>query len=298
MNSEFRGTGVAIVTPFNSDKTIDFQGLENLVNYLILGGVDYLVVQGTTGESATLSKAEKVKVLDFVHDKTADRVPLVFGIGGNNTMAVADDIKFYDSSKFDAILSVVPYYNKPTQEGIYQHYKHLANVATKPIILYNVPGRSVVNMTAKTTLRLANDFNNLIAVKEASGDLNQIKEIIDRCPANFLVISGDDPITVPIIELGGDGVISVVANALPKSFSKMVNQAFEGKSAAAQETQNSFEDITELMFAEGNPAGVKAALNILGIHGADVRLPLVKMSDAGYAKMRTELEKIGELANA
>jgi len=297
MNSKFRGTGVAIVTPFNIDKSIDFAGLENLVNHLILGGVDYLVVQGTTGESATLSKEEKVKVLDFVHEKTDGRVPLVFGIGGNNTLAVANDIKFYDSSKFDAILSVVPYYNKPTQEGIYQHYKHLASVATKPIILYNVPGRSVVNMTAETTLRLANEFDNLIAVKEASGDLNQIKEIIDRCPANFLVISGDDPITVPIIALGGDGVISVVANALPKSFSNMVNQALEGNCTAAQVAQNSFEDITDLMFLEGNPAGVKAALHILGVHGVDVRLPLVKMSDAGYAKMRTELVKMGELAN-
>ncbi|MBT6439774.1 MAG: 4-hydroxy-tetrahydrodipicolinate synthase [Flavobacteriales bacterium] len=297
MNSKFRGTGVAIVTPFNSDKTIDYSGLEKLVNHLIEGGVDYLVVQGTTGESATLSKEEKVKVLDFVHEKTDGRVPLVFGIGGNNTMAVADDMGYYDSSKFEAILSVVPYYNKPTQEGIYRHYKYLAGVAPKPIILYNVPGRSVVNMTAETTLRLANEFDNLIAVKEASGDLTQIKEIIDNRPDNFLVISGDDPITIPIIHLGGDGVISVVANALPKSFSNMVNQALEGNCTAVQVAQNSFEDITDLMFLEGNPAGVKAALHILGVHGVDVRLPLVKMSDAGYAKMRTELEKMGELAN-
>lgn len=297
MNSKFRGTGVAIVTPFNSDKTIDYSGLEKLVNHLIEGGVDYLVVQGTTGESATLSKEEKVKVLDFVHEKTDGRVPLVFGIGGNNTMAVADDMGYYDSSKFEAILSVVPYYNKPTQEGIYQHYKYIAGVAPKPIILYNVPGRSVVNMTAETTLRLANEIDNLIAVKEASGDLTQIKEIIDNRPDNFLVISGDDPITIPIIHLGGDGVISVVANALPKSFSNMVNQALEGNFTTAQVAQNSFEDITDLMFLEGNPAGVKAALHILGVHGVDVRLPLVKMSGAGYAKMCTELEKMGELAN-
>lgn len=298
MWSKFKGTGVAIVTPFDEQKNIDFAGLERLVNHLINGGVDYLVVQGTTGESATLTKDEKVKVLDFVHEKTAGRVPLVFGIGGNNTAAVIEDMKYYDSSKFEAILSVVPYYNKPTQEGIYQHYKALADVAPKPIILYNVPGRTVVNMTAETTLRLAKEFENLIAVKEASGNLNQIKEIIDNRPANFLVISGDDPITVPIIELGGDGVISVVANALPKSFSNMVNQALEGKGSSAQEMQNSFEDITDLMFAEGNPAGVKATLDILGVCGTEVRLPLVKMSEAGYAQMRTELEKLGELTNA
>jgi len=298
MNSKFKGTGVAIVTPFKTDFSIDYQGLKKLVNYLVDGGVDYLVVQGTTGESPVLSKQEKAELLDFVYKINAGRLPIVFGIGGNNTAAVSEDMSYFDSSKFEAILSVVPYYNKPTQEGIYQHYKHLAGVAPKPIILYNVPGRSVVNMTAETTLRLASEFKNLIGVKEASGDLNQIKEIIDGRPDNFLVISGDDPITVPIIHLGGDGVISVVANALPKSFSEMVTSAMVGDVEGPQKAQNSFEDITNLMFNEGNPAGVKAALDVLNLCGAEVRLPLVRMSEDGYNQMRVELENLGEIANA
>ncbi|MBL4624037.1 MAG: 4-hydroxy-tetrahydrodipicolinate synthase [Flavobacteriales bacterium] len=297
MWSKFKGTGVAIVTPFTEDREIDYPGLENLVNYLIDGGIDYLVVQGTTGESPTLSKQEKVEVLGFVHRANKERLPIVFGIGGNNTMAVLEDLKYYDSSKFDAILSVCPFYNKPTQEGIYQHYKAIAGVAPKPIILYNVPGRSVVNMTAETTLRLANEFDNIIAVKEASGNIEQIQKIIDNRPNNFLVISGDDPITVPLIKMGGGGVISVVANALPQSFSDMVNEALAGNFESAQVVQNGFDHVTNLMFKEGNPAGVKAALDILGVCSVHVRLPLVKMSDAGYQEMAVELERTGYLQN-
>ncbi len=295
ISSKFRGTGVAIVTPFTSEFAIDFKALERLVNYLIDGGVNYLVVQGTTGESVTLTKEEKTQVLDFVHEKVAGRVPLMFGVGGNNTRAVAADLQYYDHSKFDAILSVVPYYNKPTQEGIYQHYKFLSKVSPKPILLYNVPGRTVVNMTAETTLRIANDCDNILGIKEASGDLTQIKNIIDARPKGFLVISGDDPITAPIIHLGGDGVISVVANALPEAFSAMVNSALDGNKEASQEEQNNFENITNLMFAEGNPAGVKAALYHCGVCGLDVRLPLVKMSNDGVNAMRMELEKLGQL---
>ena len=194
MDNKFKGTGVAIVTPFNNDFSVDYKGLEKLVNHLIDGGINYLVVQGTTGESPTLSKEEKVKVLDSVHKTNKGRLPIVFGIGGNNTMAVVEDLKFYDSSKYEAILSVCPFYNKPTQEGIYQHYAAISKASPKPIILYNVPGRSVVNMTAETTLRLANDFDNIIAIKEASGDLKQMQTIIDGCPEHFSLISGDDPI--------------------------------------------------------------------------------------------------------
>ncbi|MBL4652138.1 MAG: 4-hydroxy-tetrahydrodipicolinate synthase, partial [Flavobacteriales bacterium] len=248
--------------------------------------------QGTTGESPTLSKEEKVKVLDSVHKTNKGRLPIVFGIGGNNTMAVVEDLKFYDSSKYEAILSVCPFYNKPTQEGIYQHYAAISKASPKPIILYNVPGRSVVNMTAETTLRLANDFDNIIAIKEASGDLKQMQTIIDGCPEHFSLISGDDPITVPSIRMGGIGVISVVANALPKVLSEMVNQALEGDYNSAQHIQNSFDEITKLMFREGNPAGVKSALKLVKVCGEDVRLPLIKMSETGIQEMEVELNKL------
>ena len=292
MWSKFKGTGVAIVTPFGKDLTVDYQGLGNLVDHLINGGVDYLVVQGTTGESATLTNKEKASVLNFVYERVAGKIPLVMGIGGNNTAAVAEAFQTFDTDKFEAILSVCPYYNKPNQEGLYQHYKYLSERSPKPIILYNVPGRTSCNLTAATTLRLAHDFNNLIAIKEASGNLDQIGKIIKDRPDNFLVISGDDALTVPMISIGANGVISVVANAFPVQFTKMVNAALKPDFLTAQKLHLSLIEITELMFREGNPAGVKAALEILKVSGKEVRLPLVSLSGSLYKEMEQAINKL------
>jgi len=294
--NKFQGTGVALVTPFNTDGSVDYNGLKNLINHLIDGGVDYLVSLGTTGETATMTKDEKKKVWAYTAEINNYRLPLVAGIGGNNTLAVAEDIKAFDTTGYSAILSVSPYYNKPTQEGIYQHYKYLAEISPLDLILYNVPGRTMSNMSPETTCRLAYDFKNIIATKEASGSFDQFNQIMRDKPEDFLLISGDDPITLPMIALGASGIISVVGNALPKQFSDMVRQCLSGDFKAATPAHLSLVEFTRLAFAEGNPAGIKAALKHLGVCGDTVRLPLVKASDALTNAIVKEIEKISRVA--
>lgn len=288
----FHGTGIALVTPFNSDQTIDFQGLENLINHTIAGGAEYLVSLGTTGETATLSKEEKLSVFDFTVKVVGGRVPLIAGIGGNSTKEVVDDIKSFNSEGFDAILSVSPYYNKPTQEGIYQHYKAIAEASPLPIILYNVPGRTGSNMSSDTTLRLAHDFENIIGIKEASGDFDQCSKILKDKPENFFLTSGDDPITLPLVAMGAVGIISVIGNALPELLSTMVRMCLDGKFIEAQPLHYSLLDITNLCFVEGNPAGIKAVLKQLEICGDTLRLPLVSVSSGTADRITEELSKL------
>jgi len=290
MQHKFGGLGIAMVTPFLKNGEIDFDGLTALTHHLVDGGVDFLVVQGTTGEPATMNLSEQQTVLEHVKKINAGRLPLVFGQGGNNTQAVIDGFKEFDFTGVDAILSASPYYNKPTQEGIYQHYKALSENCPVDIILYNVPGRTASNMSAATTLRLAHDFDNVIAVKEASGDLGQVAQIIKGKPAGFAVISGDDPLVTPHISIGGDGVISVIGNAIPKDFGKLTHDAINGdyKSAAAMHLR--LLDLIDLLFVEGNPGGIKAALETKGICGDFVRLPLVPVSATTKSDIKREIE--------
>lgn len=290
--NKFHGTGVAMVTPFLSNGQIDYPGLKNLINSLIDGGIDYLVALGTTGETATLSKDEKKKVWEFTAEVNEGRLPLVAGIGGNHTTAIADDITHFEANGYDAILSVSPYYNKPTQEGIYQHYQYLSERSALPLILYNVPGRTGSNMTPETTCRLASDFKNIIGTKEASGSFDQFNQIMRDKPEDFLLISGDDPIALPMIAIGAVGVISVVGNALPKQVSTMIRQALQNDYKAALPMHLNLLEVTRLMFAEGNPAGVKAALKHLNICGDGVRLPLVKASDQLTVQLAKELKEL------
>ena len=285
MHKKLKGTGVALVTPFHKDGSVDFKGLEKLVEHVIKNGVNYLVPLGTTAESVTLSKDEKTAVQDFIVEVNSKRVPIVLGIGGNNTQEVINCIKKTDFDDVDAILSVSPYYNKPSQKGIYEHYKLIASASPVPVILYNVPGRTGSNILAETTLSLAHDVKNIIAVKEASGNLEQVMQIIKNKPKDFLVISGDDALTLPMIALGADGVISVAANAFPKDFSDLVHQALKGNFEKAKELQYKLIDIINLLFVEGNPAGVKAALNILKICSEYLRLPLTEVSKPTHNKM-------------
>ncbi|MCF8463988.1 MAG: 4-hydroxy-tetrahydrodipicolinate synthase [Flavobacteriales bacterium] len=285
---ELKGTGVAMVTPFNSDDCINFEHLEKLTNHLVEGGIDYLVVLGTTGESVTLTKQEKDDVLDCVVRVNDGRVPVILGVGGNNTAEVCAQLNNLDTTGLTAILSVSPAYNKPTQEGIYQHYASISDCSPLPIILYNVPGRTSSNMTAETTLRLAHGFENIVAIKEASGSLDQCMKIIKDRPAGFLMISGDDNFSLPLIASGGDGVISVVANALPKEYSNLIRASLSGDFETARSLQYRLFDIVNLLFAEGNPAGVKCALHALGVCEENVRLPLVQVSD----KLRSELSAL------
>ncbi|MCB9190541.1 MAG: 4-hydroxy-tetrahydrodipicolinate synthase [Flavobacteriales bacterium] len=277
---ELIGTGVAMVTPFKADGSVNLDQLSKLTNHLVEGGVNYLVVMGTTGESVTLTKQEKADVLNCVLETNAGRLPVVLGVGGNNTAEVCDQLRKLNTNGLTAILSVSPAYNKPTQEGIYQHYKAVSEASPLPIILYNVPGRTSSNMTAQTTLRLAKDFENIVAVKEASGSLDQCTSILKDRPEGFLVISGDDTLSLPIIASGGDGVISVVANALPMEYSELVSASLEGDLKTAQKRQYQLFDLINALFEEGNPAGVKAALKILGVCDEHVRLPLVPASSA------------------
>lgn len=276
--NKFHGTGVALVTPFNTDGSVDYQGLKNLINHLVDGGVEYLVSLGTTGETATLSKDEKKKVWEFTAEINNGRLPLVAGIGGNDTLSVAEEIKTFESNAYSAILSVSPYYNKPNQEGIYQHYKYLSEISTLPILLYNVPGRTGISMTPETTCRLAHDFKNLIGIKDAAASFDQFNQIMRDKPADFMLISGDDPVAMPMMSIGAVGIISVIGNALPMQFSDMIRLCLNGEFAKAAPAHLSFIEFTRLCFAEGNPVGVKAALRQLGICGDDVRLPLVKAS--------------------
>ena len=277
---KIKGTGVALVTPFNEDKSVDYKGLENLLNHVIDGGIDYLVLMGTTGESVTLSKGEKVAVVDFCKKINNSRIPVVLGIGGNNTMQVVEDIKSANLDGIDAILSVSPAYNKPSQEGIYQHYKMISGNCPLPIIVYNVPGRTASNLSAETTVRLANDFENIVAVKEASGDMDQIMKIIKNKPSNFVVLSGDDGLTLPMIHMGAEGVISVIGQSHPKEYSDMVSFGLSGNKEIANQLHNKLYDFYVPLYAEGNPVGVKACLELLGICKSQVRLPLVEASDA------------------
>jgi 4-hydroxy-tetrahydrodipicolinate synthase len=281
------GTGVALITPFNDDFSVDVAGLQAVVEHTIKGGIDYLVVLGTTAETVTLTTIEKQLVIDTVIHTNAGRLPLVLGVGGNNTALVVEELQAIDLSEFVAILSVSPYYNKPTQEGIYQHFKAISKVSPKPIIIYNVPGRTGSNMLPETTIRLANDFKNIVAIKEACGNMLQIKEILDLKPTNFLVISGDDATALPTVLAGGAGVISVIGQGLPKEFSKMITLGLEQKIGEAYEIHHQLEDGMNLIFEEGNPAGIKAIFEILGICKAQVRLPLVKASAALTAKLAT-----------
>ena len=282
---KFTGTGVAIVTPFRNDGSIDFKSLGKLVEHVIKGGVNYLVVLGTTGESVTLSKDEKKAVLCFVTDTVNCRIPVVVGIGGNNTQEILDSINHNDLSGVDAILSVAPYYNKPSQQGLFMHFKAIAEISPLPVILYNVPGRTGSNLTADTTVKLAKELKNIVAIKEASGNLLQVMAIIKNRPKNFLVISGDDALALPIVSLGGSGVISVIANACPKTFSDMINHALKGDYQKAAALHYKLYDLMNALFEEGNPSGVKAALEILKITQNNLRLPLVPVSEGLHKKI-------------
>lgn len=279
MKTNIRGVGVALVTPFTKEGTVDFPALKRLVGSVTAGGADYLVVLGTTAETPTLSSGEKEAVRNAVVEANGGRLPLVIGIGGNNTADVVGHIERFDFTGFDALLSVVPYYNKPSQEGIYRHYKAVAEASPRPVVLYNVPGRTGVNMTAATTLRLARDFDNVAAIKEASGNLSQAAYILRDRPEGFLVISGDDNLTLPMMALGADGIISVAANAFPERFSEMVHAAVRGEFGPASRLHMRLMEAVDALFEEGNPVGIKAALHIRGIVENTLRLPLVPSSD-------------------
>lgn len=289
---KLQGMGVALITPFRHDKTIDFPALERLVEHQIASGIDFLVVLGTTAEAATLTKEERHQVQEFVKQKASGRVPLILGCGGNNTAALVDDLRHGDFSGYSAILSVVPYYNKPSQEGIYQHYSAVAQASPLPVLLYNVPGRTGVNMAAATTLRLAAEYPNIIGVKEASGNFVQMDEIIKHKDDGFMVISGDDGITFPLITLGAVGVISVIGNAFPKEFSRMVRLALDGDYAGARAIHHKFADLFKLMVVDGNPAGVKCLLNAMGYVENELRLPLVPTSAATRDKIYSVLSQL------
>ncbi len=289
----FQGTGVAIVTPFREDESVDFVSMGKVIEHLIKGNVDYIVTLGTTGESVTLNTDEKIAVLNFVIEAVNGRVPVVMGIGSNNTHDVVRTVKRIcdENLSFEGILSVSPYYNKPSQEGIYQHFKKVASESNLPVILYNVPGRTGGNITADTTLRLAADFKNIVAIKEASGDLNQVNHILKNKPRDFMVISGDDQLTLPLIALGASGVISVSANAFPAEFSEMVRLALKGKFKKAQAIQNALLDIMDAHFAEGNPAGVKASLAIKKLIDNTLRLPLCPLSPPMFDKLKALIKE-------
>jgi 4-hydroxy-tetrahydrodipicolinate synthase len=275
---KFIGTGVALITPFNEDLSVDYDALVKLVNFNIENGTDYLVINGTTAESATISTEEKTQIIALIVKTNANRVPLVLGIGGNNTLEVVKDIKTTDLSNIDGILSVVPYYSKPTQEGFYQHFKAIAAATEKPIILYNVPGRTAKNMEAATTIRLANDFKNIVGIKEAGNNVQQYLELLKNKPSDFLIISGDDDLALGIILAGGAGVISVIGQAYPKEFSTLVNCGLESKNKEGYAIHFKMMAIVDYIFEENNPAGIKTVLQELGICRNEVRLPLVKAS--------------------
>lgn len=285
MKKLFRGTGVALITPFHKYGTIDFGSLEKIIEHTISGGVDYLVVLGTTGESVTLSKDEKHAVTDFVIETSGGRVPIVLGIGGNNTQEIINTIKSTHFDGIDGILSVCPYYNKPRQKGLYYHYKTIASVSPVPVILYNVPGRTGANIEPETTLQLAREFRNIVAIKEASGDFSQIMRILRDKPDDFMVISGDDAITLPLMSLGAEGVISVVANAFPAEFSRVVNLCLDDNFIEARKIHYDLLEIIETLFEDGSPGGVKAALQILDIAQNNLRLPVVKVNKSVYIQL-------------
>ncbi len=290
MRNPFKGAGVALVTPFNSDYSIDFKGLEKLVQLQIDGGTDFLVVQGTTGESPTLSQDEKMKVLDTVLSVNNGRLPVVYGAGGNNTMSVAESFKKIPAG-VNGILSVSPYYNKPIQKGIIEHYKYIANHTDLPIILYNVPGRTGSNMLPETTLALS-EIKNIVEMKEASGNMEQIMELIRLKPDGFGILSGDDSITMPLIAAGADGVISVVANSFPEKFSKMVSASLNGDLESARKEHYDLLPVTKMFFEEGNPGGVKVALNVRGLMEEHMRMPLYPVSEGLRHRITSETKAL------
>lgn len=290
--TQLTGTGVAIITPFNEDYSVDFPALERVVEYCINGKVKYIAVLGTTGEPATLSKKEKIEIVDTVIKAASNRVSVYVGAGGNNTADVVEGIKNLNKTNVAGILSVVPYYNKPNQTGIYEHYKAIAKASDLPVIMYNVPGRTGINMCAETTIKLATEFNNLVAVKEASGNMQQIMEILRDKPESFSVISGDDSLTFPMIALGANGVISVAANAIPSDYSAMVEAALEGNYQLARKIQLSMLDLMTALFTEGSPAGVKAVMHHLGLVKNVVRLPLTPVSEKHYQKLQEITNKL------
>ncbi|MDG1823955.1 MAG: 4-hydroxy-tetrahydrodipicolinate synthase [Flavobacteriaceae bacterium] len=285
--SLYFGTGVAVVTPFTADLKVDFKSLRNLIHYLIDSDIRYLVAMGTTAESPTISVEEKKEIFDCFVETVDGRVPLIMGLGGNDTMALQRALQQVDATGFSAILSVSPYYNRPTQEGIYQHYKALDAVTPLPLILYNVPGRTSSNINAETTLRIAHDCTNVIGIKDAGGDLEQGKAILDGRPDDFIVLSGDDETAIPLIQSGAEGVISVLAGGFPRFFSKAVAAALEGDENKANEIATLAQPIIDLLFVEGNPGGIKTVLHQRGLIENQLRLPLVPVSDSVTSKLRT-----------
>ena len=290
MKTKFLGTGIAIVTPFNSDKSIDFNALEKLVDFNIKNGVNYIVISGTTGESATISAEEKKQITTSIIKANNNRVPLVLGIGGNNTATVIEEIKTTDFTGLSGILSVAPYYSKPTQEGFYQHFSAIAKACPVDIILYNVPGRTAKNMDAETTIRLANDFENVVAVKEAGNNMAQYYELIKNKPNDFAIISGDDDLALGVTLAGGAGVISVIGQAMTKDFSEMIQLGLKGEAKEAYKLHYKLMEITGLIFSENNPSGIKAVLEQLDLCSDTVRLPLVEATDGLKTKIKTYLK--------
>ncbi|MCK9180802.1 MAG: 4-hydroxy-tetrahydrodipicolinate synthase [Bacteroides sp.] len=292
IQTRLRGMGVALITPFKEDESIDVEALIRMVDYQLQNNTDFLCVLGTTAETPTLSEEEKIFVKKTVIERVNGKIPILLGVGGNNTQAVVKQLKEDDFSGVDAILSVVPYYNKPSQEGIYQHYKAIASATKLPIVLYNVPGRTGVNMTAETTLRLARDFKNIIAVKEASGNFTQMDDIIKNKPEGFNVLSGDDGFTFPLITLGAVGVISVIGNAFPREFSKMTRLALSGDYENALTIHHKFTELFKLLFVDGNPAGVKCILNAMGMIENRLRLPLIPTRITTFEAIRKVLDEL------
>lgn len=290
MQTNFQGTGVAIVTPFLKNGKIDFNALARLLEHIISNGVDFVVALGTTSEAVTLSTKEKDELMAFVKQTVNGRVPIVMGLGGNNTAAVLQNIETTDFESISGILSVAPYYNKPNQRGLYQHFSKIAQASPVPVILYNVPGRTSSNILANTVLELAHKHSNIVAVKEASGDLNQVMEILNNKPEDFNVLSGDDALTFPMMALGGSGVISVVANAFPAVFSKMVKLSLKGNYATARELHYSLLEIIDQLFADGNPAGIKAALSLMDICENNLRLPMVPVTEQVFEELKRLIE--------
>ena len=290
------GTGVALATPFRKDFSIDTEALIRIVNFSIDGGVEYLVAMGTTAENATMSQDEKEFVIQTIVGTNNGRLPLVLGVGGNNTMEVVEELKNRDLLPFEAILSICPYYNKPTQEGIYQHFKAISEASTIPVILYNVPSRTGSNMLPSTVMRLANDFKNIIAIKEAAGDMVQAMQLLKNKPKDFLVLSGDDMIALPMVLAGGSGVISVIGQGFPKEFSEMIRLGLNRKVDDAFKTHYLLSDSIDMIFEQGNPAGIKQVFHSLGISENTVRLPLVKVDDSLASRIDQFVNKMNKLA--
>ncbi len=293
IQSKLKGMGVAFITPFNEDESVDYEAITRLIDFQLSNGTDFLVILATTAETPTLSEEEKSKIRKLIVERVNGRIPIVMGVGGNNTRTVVEQLKHDDLRGIDAILSVVPYYNKPSQEGMYQHFRAIADASSKPVILYNVPGRTGANMAAETTLRLARDCQNIVAIKEASGNFSQIDDIIKNKPDTFEVLSGDDGITYPLITLGAVGVISVIGNAFPKEFSQMTRLALAGDFRNARIIHHRFAELFKLLFVDGNPAGVKAMMHSMGLIKNKLRLPLVPTRLTTYEEIREVLHQLG-----